>query len=466
MRRKYGIGKKLALIGVLGVGLSVGTAYADSSLQTIYHVYVGDKHVGVVESKKDVQSYLDERVKEAESSYDNLDLHIREDVSYVPEKMFSPDTHDKKVMDALADDVSVSVDAVGLTIGGETVAYLPNQKKADEVVEKLKEEYVKPKTLKKVEERSGKKPELKVGDSTVIDVALTKKVSKNEEEVKPSSIVSVDEAVKLLDQGNSEKKIHTVAKGEVLGEIAGQYDLSTDKIIEMNPDLKKEGTLHIGDQVNVTDIVPLTEVKVREEGVRKETLPHKTKTVKTDDLYKGKTKVKQEGKDGEKKVHYYIRKKNGEAVGRGVMEEEVLSKPKEKIILKGTKVIPSRGTGDFAWPASGGVITSHMGKRWGEFHKGIDIAGVSNRGIKAADNGVVVSAGYTTGGYGNKIVIDHKNGYRTTYAHLKSINVHAGQTVQRGKKIGVMGTTGHSTGVHLHFEIRKNGSLKNPESFY
>ena len=105
--------------------------------------------------------------------------------------------------------------------------------------------------------------------------------------------------------------------------------------------------------------------------------------------------------------------------------------------------------------------------KWGcvgaQLHRGIDIARPSSRTILAADNGVVVSAGWD-GAYGNKVVIDHNNGYKTLYAHLSSINVKVGQTVPQGANLGVMGSTGRSTGVHLHFEVTKNGSLVNPLS--
>jgi murein DD-endopeptidase MepM/ murein hydrolase activator NlpD len=142
----------------------------------------------------------------------------------------------------------------------------------------------------------------------------------------------------------------------------------------------------------------------------------------------------------------------------------VLTEPVPHIVVKGTKEIPSRGTGNLAWPTVGGYISSEQGQRWGRFHKGIDIARPSNRTIKAADNGKVVSAGYD-GGYGNKIVIDHQNGLRTVYAHLDSIGVSVGQTVSQGSAIGVMGSTGNSTGVHLHFEVYKNGALQNPSNY-
>ncbi|MBX0358260.1 M23 family metallopeptidase [Halobacillus sp. Nhm2S1] len=155
--------------------------------------------------------------------------------------------------------------------------------------------------------------------------------------------------------------------------------------------------------------------------------------------------------------------RNDQEIEEETIEKEVVKEPVKKVILQGTKKIPSRGTGDFAWPAVGGEITSKQGERWGRYHKGIDIAGVSNKTIKAADNGKVIEAGYRNS-FGNKVVIDHGNGYETIYAHLSSIDVKKGQIVKRGEKIGVMGTTGRSTGVHLHFEVHKDGSLENPLS--
>lgn len=125
------------------------------------------------------------------------------------------------------------------------------------------------------------------------------------------------------------------------------------------------------------------------------------------------------------------------------------------------------GGGVLAWPTQGGYISSHMGNRGGRLHKGIDIAR-TNRStsppIFAADSGTVVSAG-SSGAYGNRVVIDHNNGMRTIYAHLSSISVKSGQNVSRGSKIGVMGATGRSTGIHLHFEVYVNGSLQNPMNY-
>ena len=129
-----------------------------------------------------------------------------------------------------------------------------------------------------------------------------------------------------------------------------------------------------------------------------------------------------------------------------------------------TKEISSHGTGSFIWPADGGYISSEQGPRWGKMHRGVDIAQPNSKTIHAADHGTVVEAGIS-GGYGNKIRINHNNGYETIYAQLELMDVEVGDTVESGAKIGVMGSTGHSTGTHLHFEILKNGRLVDPLDF-
>ena len=114
---------------------------------------------------------------------------------------------------------------------------------------------------------------------------------------------------------------------------------------------------------------------------------------------------------------------------------------------------PAKG---FVWPAKG-VFTSGFGPRWGRMHKGIDIAAPTGTPIHAAASGVVVSAGWNRGGYGKLVDIRHPDGTLTRYAHNSKILVRKGQQVQQGQRISLMGSTGFSTGPHLHFEIRKGG---------
>ena len=131
-----------------------------------------------------------------------------------------------------------------------------------------------------------------------------------------------------------------------------------------------------------------------------------------------------------------------------------------------------RFSGSMAWPVpSSSRITSDFGPRicpfhGKELHPGIDIGAPSGSAIVAAGKGEVLYAGYR-GGYGNTIILDHGNGVTTLYAHQRAggIKVSTGERVTKGQRIGTVGSTGYSTGPHLHFEVRVNGTPKNPMSY-
>jgi len=117
------------------------------------------------------------------------------------------------------------------------------------------------------------------------------------------------------------------------------------------------------------------------------------------------------------------------------------------------------GSGAFIWPASNHTLS---GNDYWSGHLAIDIAAGEGAAIYAADNGVVVFSGPAAGGYGNMVMIDHGNGYQTLYAHLSQVSVGCGRSVQQGQTIGIAGSTGKSTGPHLHFEVRYLGGFVNP----
>ncbi len=124
--------------------------------------------------------------------------------------------------------------------------------------------------------------------------------------------------------------------------------------------------------------------------------------------------------------------------------------------------------GAWRWPAPGYKrISSKFGWRsWSNsYHKGIDIAAPMGANIIASKGGKVVTSSFDAGGYGNYVIIDHGGGYMTVYGHLKSRAVSVGQQVNGGQSIGACGSTGRSTGPHLHFEIRVNGTAQNPTNY-
>lgn len=118
-------------------------------------------------------------------------------------------------------------------------------------------------------------------------------------------------------------------------------------------------------------------------------------------------------------------------------------------------------TGKFIWPASGSITQGYS-----SFHRAFDIANRGGGPILAADSGKVIVAGWVdNSGYGNRVMIDHGNGYVTLYAHMSVVSVQVGQTVKRGDLLGQMGSTGRSTGIHCHFEVRLGGIPQNPGNY-
>lgn len=248
---------------------------------------------------------------------------------------------------------------------------------------------------------------------------------------------------------------HYVTEGETLSQIAERYGLETTTIMWEN-DLTESSTLKPGMELR---ILPL-------DGVRHQVARGET-------IYTIGKKYGLEGSQTQVIVDYpfneFLNDETFElATGQYLMIPEGV--PPKKTPPPSRKIAqavltPDAGsvaaTGSFVWPASGGITQGYK-----FYHKAIDIANSGGGPILASDSGVVIGAGWLDGyGYGNRVMVDHGNGYVTLYAHLSSVQVVQGQRVNRGDVLGQMGSTGRSTGTHLHFEIRQNGVLLNPLSF-
>lgn len=134
--------------------------------------------------------------------------------------------------------------------------------------------------------------------------------------------------------------------------------------------------------------------------------------------------------------------------------------PKVVTTYAGSAPEGARGTGRFQWPVLGQITQGYW---YG--HRAIDIGASTGSAVQAADGGFISFAGWTDVGYGYLIIIDHANGFATYYAHLNNLYVSTGQSVDRGQVVGGVGSTGWSTGPHLHFEVRYYGAQQNPRAY-
>ncbi len=462
--KKKNIFKKITLTVSLLSLVTFNLAFAngeesDNSINKIYHVYLGDTYIGPVTNEESVTEIVEQKEKEASLQYENMEVDASSDVSLVPEHVFSFEIDDTNTLEKLNTELEVQTPAFAMKIDEEPVAYFKSEQDYEEAIHQLKLEYVTEKELQQLESNVSK--ELAKNESRLLEVSVVENLAIENTKVNPEQILTPEKAVDYLKTGSVEQELYAVQKGDVLGKIAKKHNLSVAELLKLNPDINENTILQIGQKLNVTVEKPLVNVKVVYEKSRVEKIDFTKIVEENDSMYKGEKIVKQEGEYGKKKVEYVITELNGKRVEKAVTEETVLSEPSDRVVVVGTKVVSDRGTGAFAWPTSGGYISSNMGNRWGEFHRGIDIARPSNYNITASDNGVVTFAGWD-GTYGQKIVVDHNNGYETLYAHLSEIKVTVGQVVPQGSIIGIMGSTGNSTGTHLHFEVHKNGSYVNP----
>ncbi len=197
----------------------------------------------------------------------------------------------------------------------------------------------------------------------------------------------------------------------------------------------------------------------------REVLPAEVECRENDRMYEGEREVLKEGEDGIADITEKVVYVNGAEVSRVETSCVVVEKPVCEIVSVGTMYRPAWVSyGEYIWPCDG-VITSNFGYRnisvGSTYHKGLDIASDLNSPIYASDGGEVIYAGEYYG-YGLMVDIQHDNGDVTRYAHCESLGVSEGDKVARGDTIAYMGSTGVSTGVHLHFEIQTNGEAIDP----
>lgn len=205
-----------------------------------------------------------------------------------------------------------------------------------------------------------------------------------------------------------------------------------------------------------------------------EDVPYAVEYIESENYLLGSEKIDVLGSNGHRIATYSVSYQNGEEISRELIEEEVIKSVQNRIIYVGTRIpseseLATTATGTFVIPydnylSSGyGIRTvSELGTR--DFHPAWDIPGDYGDDIVASDGGVVSSVGYTSG-YGLHVIIDHENGYETLYAHLSKSLVEEGDRIGQGSVIAEMGSSGRVTGVHVHFEIRKDGATVDPEEF-
>ena len=291
--------------------------------------------------------------------------------------------------------------------------------------------------------------------------------------VYPTSSIKATSEFRLLINSEIEgEKYHVVAAGESPSLIASMYDLYYQELVAMNPSLSENTTVRVGDELVVSKSVSYLNVTSTRREVYTEETPFPTNYTKNDNYYTTYSKVTKAGVKGEQLVTALVTYEDGVAVSRQILATEVTKEPVAREMVVGTKnpiyaVGNSAGTSKgFIWPTNKAGAYVSCGFMGYKGHTGMDITGTGHgSNIYASAAGTVVKVVNGTRGYGKYIIINHGDGIQTLYAHCSKLYVKQGQYVNQGDVIAAMGSTGNSTGTHLHFEIRINGQYVNPAKY-
>ncbi|MBQ3114589.1 MAG: peptidoglycan DD-metalloendopeptidase family protein [Clostridia bacterium] len=280
-------------------------------------------------------------------------------------------------------------------------------------------------------------------------------------ELVTSSNIKFGENIKNeLLSSKSIESVYVATKEQSMWEIASMYGMTIDKLEKMNPGI--DGAVLDGTHINIIKSVPVLSVQTTAHVEGEFDIAYKSEIVCDKTMAKGKQKITVEGENGKQFVKKDIVFINGEEITETIHEKTIIKEPVTKVTVVGTK-LSGIGTGSFIRPTYGS-LSSRYGTRWNRQHQGIDISASAGTNIVAADDGVVEFSGWE-GGYGNLVKLSHGNGYTTYYGHCSKLLVKKGQIVEKGQVIAKVGSTGRSTGPHLHFEVRLNNIPQNPLEF-
>lgn len=391
-------------------------------------IFIFDENGKLYAKVKD-ENEIKEAFEEAKESIKFGKIILYEDIKQMETYEFFGKTTDVTELDAMfVNKLPKYVNAWGVFKNGECIAGLMNRDDVLDMLSQFKTYYVK--KITGGDER----------DTKILDVKFLDDIEVKHTLVRDEDILTKTEFYSKIFTATKNNKI--VFKDEELGESSGL----------------KKATDFPG--VFVTNKEPFSlDIIIKDKRTERVVLPQTTILNYDETLEKGEEVVEREGVDGEllrNSENFFI---NGQVVKTEVLDEVVSVEPSSEIRRVGDRDEAMKPK--FGWPSIG-RITSGFGPRFDGFHRGLDIANYLGATVRASQRGKVVFAGFS-GSYGNVVIIDHKGGYQTRYAHLLKPLVSVSQIVDKNEAIGLMGSTGNSTGSHVHFEILKNGELIDPE---
>lgn len=427
----------------VGVAMTLVALYSPS-----YAVTLNGETVGVVADESVVEKAISS-VESTGTSILGYDYHVQGNLEYNFAITLRSDLSSQQDIQNYfynqLDDLSSELRKYQVVVDGQAVGVVKDEEALNQLLQDFKDQYT-------------------TENTTSVEFA-------NTVEIKPvyavDSIMTIDEMQQALLASSNGSTTYTVVEGDSFYGIAYANDMSLSDLMALNPqaDINR---LMVGDVLNVKELTPVLSVQTVENVTYTEAIECPVETREDSSMYVGDSKIITQGVEGESQVNATVTYVNGQETNRVINSTTTLREATTTVKAVGTKEKPkTASTGSFQWPISG-RISSYFGGRYifgsYSYHSGLDITASYGAAICAADGGTVTYTGYK-GSYGNLVIITHDNGTQTYYAHNSSIVVSTGQKVYKGQQIAKAGSTGRSTGVHCHFEVRVNGTAVNPLSY-
>ncbi len=306
-------------------------------------------------------------------------------------------------------------------------------------------------------------------DGEVRDLSYKNKIEYTQGIYLQDSVMAEKPAIEMLTSSTEKKGVYIAKAGDTNVSVCQMYNMSLEDFKKLNP-YNASTSLKNGQVINVIETESFLPIKYVKDFETLSFLDYETVEYETSALNVGVRSVLVKGAVGEKISNTEVTYVDGIERSRRTVKSVVTKEPVIEQIGIGTYAArpdpncrPVTGSGEMGWPLDGGWISdTFISDR---NHKGLDIAANEGTDIYAAADGVVISAGWNSGGYGYMVQIDHLNGYQTVYGHMSSVFAVENQTVTKGQLIGAVGDTGNSYGSHLHFEVRYMGVCLDPELF-
>lgn len=412
-----------------------------------YEYSYNGKVLGVVKDKEDVLKITD-LVQSALTEERDIEVIIdkKDDISFKRVSSMG-DVHidtSEEVLKRMTYVGDINVKAYSIMVNGKRAVVVDSKESAKNVLGSIRKEYT------------------NSGENVVVEEAkFVEDIEIKEVNTDLDKLQKEDDAKEALKTGAVVETSHVVMEGDTLAELAADYNMTEEEVLEMNPGVDPR-KLELGSEIKLKEEKPIVTYETSELITYEEEIKYETVEKKTKKLYEDETKVQTKGKNGVKVITARVEKSNGKESTKVPIVGKVEKEPVTEVVLVGTKERPPTiGSGKFIYPVDNYRLSSPFGPRWGRTHDGIDLACPMKTDVHASDGGTVTFAGYK-GTYGYLVIIDHKNGMVTYYAHNSELLVKEGDKVYQGYHIAESGSTGRSTGPHCHFGIQVNGEWQDP----